>query len=141
STRASPASPQGIRRSSPRSCVTCSRCRQQCARGLATRPDELPKSAGRGRPSRAGSWSSSSSSVIASMGEAQKLPWQEQIRLAREQFEAARDFELAVEDEFAILDPDTLSLVNRFEELQEAARGTELEAHLVGELIASEVEV
>jgi carboxylate-amine ligase len=75
------------------------------------------------------------------MGEAQKQPWPEQIRLAREQFESARDFEVAVEDELAILDPDTLSLVNRFEELQEAARGTQLEPHLVGELIASEVEV
>src|SRR5213082_1858394 len=34
-----------------------------------------------------------------------------------------------------------LGLVNRFEELQEAGRGTELEPHLVGELIASEIEV
>jgi glutamate---cysteine ligase / carboxylate-amine ligase len=75
------------------------------------------------------------------MGEAQRLPWPEQIRLARERFESARDFEVAVEDEFAILDPETLSLVNRFEELQEAAQGTELQDHLVGELIASEVEV
>src|SRR5438128_12630952 len=35
----------------------------------------------------------------------------------------------------------TLSLTNRFEELQAAAPGTPLEEHLVGELIASEVEV
>ncbi|MDE3189876.1 MAG: YbdK family carboxylate-amine ligase, partial [Acidobacteriota bacterium] len=48
---------------------------------------------------------------------------------------------VAVEEEFALLDPETLGLVNRFEELQEAAKGTELESHLVGELIASEVEV
>jgi carboxylate-amine ligase len=75
------------------------------------------------------------------MGEAQKLPWPEQIRLAREQFDAGRDFTVAVEEEFAILDPDSLSLVNRFEELQAAAQGTELGDHLVGELIASEVEI
>ncbi len=75
------------------------------------------------------------------MGEAQRLPPEEQIRFAREQYESARDFTLAVEEEFAVLDPDTLSLTNRFEELQEAARGTVLEEHLVGELISSEVEV
>jgi carboxylate-amine ligase len=51
------------------------------------------------------------------------------------------DFTIAVEEEFALLDPETLDLVNRFEELQEAAKGTVLEPHLVGELIASEVEV
>src|SRR5947207_13492317 len=75
------------------------------------------------------------------MGDAQKLPYQEQIRLAREQFEAGADFTVAVEEEFALLDPATLSLVNRFEGIQAAARETEVADHLVGELIASEVEV
>jgi carboxylate-amine ligase len=75
------------------------------------------------------------------MGEGQRLPWQELIQTAREQYEAADDLTLAVEEEFGILDRETLSLVNRFEELQAAAKGTQLEEHLVGELIASEVEV
>jgi carboxylate-amine ligase len=75
------------------------------------------------------------------MGEAQKLPWPELLRQAREHYDGGTDFTLAVEEEFAILDPVTLGLVNRFEELQSAAQGTELEDHLVGELIASEVEV
>jgi len=75
------------------------------------------------------------------MGEAQKLPWPELLRQAREHYDGGTDFTLAVEEEFAILDPVTLELVNRFEELQAMARGTELEQHLVGELIASEVEV
>ena len=65
----------------------------------------------------------------------------ELIRTAREAFDNAQDLTLAVEEEFAIVDPETLALTNRFEELQAAAQGTELEAHLVGELIASEVEV
>jgi carboxylate-amine ligase len=65
----------------------------------------------------------------------------ERLRVAREQFESATDFTVAVEEEFAILDPETLSLANRFEEVKEAAQGTELEDHLVGELIASEVEI
>jgi len=69
------------------------------------------------------------------------LSGDEQLRIASEQYEAAQDFTLAVEEEFAILDPRTLSLTNRFEELKAAAAGTELEPHLVGELIASEVEV
>src|SRR5437660_8940904 len=75
------------------------------------------------------------------MGEAQKLPYEEQLRLAREQYESGQDFTVSVEEEFAVLDPETLGLTNRFEELQAAARGTPLEEHLVGELIASEVEV
>ncbi len=75
------------------------------------------------------------------MGEAQKVPWPELLRAARERYESAVDLTVAVEEEFAILDPETLSLVNRFEELQAAARGSALEEHLVGELIASEVEV
>jgi glutamate---cysteine ligase / carboxylate-amine ligase len=75
------------------------------------------------------------------MGDTQRLSPDEQIRLAREQFESAQDFTVAVEEEFAVLDPETLSLTNRFEELQAAVRGTALEDHLVGELISSEVEV
>jgi carboxylate-amine ligase len=75
------------------------------------------------------------------VGEAQKLSPEEQIRSAREAFEGGRDFTVAVEEEFAILDPADLGLVNRFEEFQAAAQGTEVEEHLVGELIASEVEV
>jgi len=75
------------------------------------------------------------------MGEAQTLPWQELLEQARERYDGGADFTLAVEEEFAILDPVTLELDNRFEELKAAAPGTELEGHLVGELIASEVEV
>src|SRR5260370_906924 len=71
------------------------------------------------------------------MGEAQKLPYEEQIRLARQQYENGQDFTVSVEEEFAVLDPETLGLTNRFEELQAAARGTELEPHLVRALSAS----
>src|SRR5579859_4738342 len=60
---------------------------------------------------------------------------------SRAGFEAVPDFTVAVEEEFALLDPETLDLTSRFEELQAAAPGTELEGHLVGELIASEVEI
>src|SRR6266702_6843156 len=75
------------------------------------------------------------------MGDTQRLTPDEQIHSAREAYENGSDFTVAVEEEFAVLDPETLSLANRFEELQAAARGTPLEEHLVGELIASEVEV
>jgi carboxylate-amine ligase len=75
------------------------------------------------------------------MGDEQRLSPEEQLRAAREAFEETEDFTVAVEEEFAILEPETLSLTNRFEELEAAAQGTELEEHLVGELIASEVEV
>jgi carboxylate-amine ligase len=75
------------------------------------------------------------------MGDEQRLPYEELISRSRESFEDGRDFTLAVEEEFAILDPETLGLWNRFEEMQAAAAGTPLEPNLVGELIASEVEV
>jgi glutamate---cysteine ligase / carboxylate-amine ligase len=75
------------------------------------------------------------------VGEEQRLSPEEQLNLARELYEGAQDFTLAVEEEFAILDPATLGLTNRFEDLKAAGEGTELEPHLVGELIASEIEV
>jgi carboxylate-amine ligase len=65
----------------------------------------------------------------------------ELLRAARERFDGGTDFTVAVEEEFALLDPETLDLVNRFEDVQATARGTALEQHLVGELIASEVEI
>jgi carboxylate-amine ligase len=75
------------------------------------------------------------------MGDEQRLSPDELIAQARAQFESATDFTVAVEEEFAILDPESLDLTDRFEDVQAAARGTSLEEHLVGELIASEVEV
>ena len=75
------------------------------------------------------------------MGEEQRLTPDEQIRVAREQFEDGRDFTLAVEEEFALLDPDSLDLVNRFEELFTAGGETALADHLAGELISAEIEL
>jgi carboxylate-amine ligase len=75
------------------------------------------------------------------VGEEQKVGYQELLESSKAAFEEVPDFTVAVEEEFALLDPGTLELVNRFEDVQEAARRTELEPHLVGELIASEVEV
>jgi glutamate---cysteine ligase / carboxylate-amine ligase len=61
---------------------------------------------------------------------------------AREAFEAARDGTVGIEEEFCILDPRTLELDSRFEELREAAAGDPvLSDSLVGELIAAEVEI
>jgi glutamate---cysteine ligase / carboxylate-amine ligase len=75
------------------------------------------------------------------VGDAQRLSPEEQIRFARTAFEDGQDFTIAVEEEFMLLDSDTLELTNRFEELKAAAEGTELDDDLVGELIASEIEV
>jgi glutamate---cysteine ligase / carboxylate-amine ligase len=75
------------------------------------------------------------------MGDEQRIPYDDLITSAREAFDGGRDFTVAVEEEFALLDPETLSLVNRFEELKAAAAGTEFDDFLVGELIASEAEM
>jgi glutamate---cysteine ligase / carboxylate-amine ligase len=75
------------------------------------------------------------------VGDEQKIGYEELLAASHAAFEDVPDFTLAVEEEFALLDPATLELVNRFEELQQAAKGTDVEPHLVGELIASEVEM
>jgi carboxylate-amine ligase len=69
------------------------------------------------------------------------IPCERLLAEARERFEEAEDFTVSVEEEFALLDRETLDLVNRFEEVQAAAQATPLAPNLVGELIASEVEV
>ena len=61
---------------------------------------------------------------------------------AREVFEGSTDFTIGIEEEFSILDPETLDLVDRFEDFRDAAGGDpDLEGSVAGELIASEVEI
>jgi glutamate---cysteine ligase / carboxylate-amine ligase len=62
--------------------------------------------------------------------------------LARERFESSTDFTIGLEEEFAILDPATLELEHRFEELYAACQRDEtLAGSAAGELIASEIEI
>jgi glutamate---cysteine ligase / carboxylate-amine ligase len=58
-------------------------------------------------------------------------------------FAQATDLTVGLEEEFAILDPATLDLVPRFEELRDCAieRDPLLAASIAGELISSEVEI
>jgi glutamate---cysteine ligase / carboxylate-amine ligase len=74
------------------------------------------------------------------VGDTQRLAPEAQIAFARDAFENAADLTVAVEEEFALLDPETLELTNRFEELKAASDETEWGEHVVGELIASEIE-
>ena len=61
---------------------------------------------------------------------------------AADTFAAAADFTVGIEEEFSILDPHTLDLVPRFEELRAAADGDPvLRAAVAGELISSEIEI
>src|SRR3954451_10390103 len=61
---------------------------------------------------------------------------------AREAFEASTDFTVGIEEEFQILDPDTLELVQRFEELYDAAQQDDgIGDRASGELISSEIEI
>jgi carboxylate-amine ligase len=61
---------------------------------------------------------------------------------ARERFEDSTDFTVGIEEEFAILDPETLELAHRYEELKAAADTDEvLGEAAAGELIASEIEI
>ena len=62
--------------------------------------------------------------------------------LARERFESSTDFTIGLEEEFAILDPATLELAHRFEDVYAACQQDEVLAEAAaGELIASEVEI
>src|SRR5687768_13920386 len=61
---------------------------------------------------------------------------------ARETFEGSADFTVGIEEEFALVDPDTLLLVPRFEDLRDAAAGDPvLATSIAGELISSEIEI
>ncbi|HEX5763581.1 MAG TPA: YbdK family carboxylate-amine ligase [Solirubrobacterales bacterium] len=62
--------------------------------------------------------------------------------LARERFESSTDFTIGLEEEFAILDPRTLELEHRFEDVYAACEKDEVLAEsAAGELIASEIEI
>jgi carboxylate-amine ligase len=62
---------------------------------------------------------------------------------AAEIFAAGSDLTVGIEEEFAILDPGTLDLAPRFEELRDSAaqRSPGLHEHITGELISSEIEI
>jgi glutamate---cysteine ligase / carboxylate-amine ligase len=64
------------------------------------------------------------------------------LELAREKFESSQDFTIGLEEEFAILDPQTLELEHRFEDVNAACQRDEVLAEAAaGELIAAEVEI
>ena len=62
---------------------------------------------------------------------------------AVEIFSAASDLTVGLEEEFSILDPQTLDLAPRFEELRDDAAVVDpvLGEHITGELISSEIEI
>ena len=60
---------------------------------------------------------------------------------ARAHFANATDCTIGIEEEFQVLDGDTLRMANRFEELRDACEAGALHGHTAGELIASEIEV
>jgi carboxylate-amine ligase len=60
----------------------------------------------------------------------------------REVFEASQDFTIGLEEEFALLDPGSLELAHRFEELYRECQADELLAEsAAGELIDTEIEI
>jgi carboxylate-amine ligase len=62
--------------------------------------------------------------------------------LAQERFAAAENLTVGIEEEFSLLDPDSLDLVPRYEELRAAADNDPgLRDAVAGELISSEVEI
>jgi glutamate---cysteine ligase / carboxylate-amine ligase len=64
------------------------------------------------------------------------------VATAREVFEASTDFTVGLEEEFGIIEPETLSLDHRFEELRDAGSADPVLAEsIAGELIRSEIEI
>ncbi len=59
---------------------------------------------------------------------------------ARDVFNASRDFTLGVEEEYALLNPETLDLESGFEQVKSGVADAGLEAEIAGELLAAEVE-
>jgi carboxylate-amine ligase len=61
---------------------------------------------------------------------------------ARGRFEESTDFTIGLEEEFGILDPETLELAHRYEDVKAACDADDVLAEsAAGELIASEVEI
>jgi len=61
---------------------------------------------------------------------------------ARETFEASQDLTVGIEEEYALVHPESLELIPRFEELREAgASDPVLVDAIAGELISSEIEI
>jgi glutamate---cysteine ligase / carboxylate-amine ligase len=61
---------------------------------------------------------------------------------ARAAFDASTDFTVGLEEEFAVLDSDSLELVGSFEQLRDAAaEDPVLHPAIAGELISSEIEI
>src|SRR4051812_4067013 len=58
-------------------------------------------------------------------------------------FSASTDLTVGIEEEFAVLDPQTLDLVPRFEDLRDTAAAEDpvLFEGITGELISSEIEI
>jgi glutamate---cysteine ligase / carboxylate-amine ligase len=70
------------------------------------------------------------------------MDWTLDLERARDLFESSTDFTVGLEEEFALLDPSTLELTHRFEELHAACMDDELLADSVaGELIDTEIEI
>src|ERR671926_345196 len=64
------------------------------------------------------------------------------LEAAREVFETSQDLTVGIEEEWAILDPETLELTGRFDDLRAAgAQDPVLAEAISGELIASEIEI
>ncbi|MDQ6835843.1 MAG: YbdK family carboxylate-amine ligase [Actinomycetota bacterium] len=64
------------------------------------------------------------------------------LNTARACFDASTDFTVGLEEEFALLDPESLELTARFEELRVAAGADRrLAGAIAGELISSEIEI
>jgi len=64
------------------------------------------------------------------------------LAFARDCFETSTDWTVGLEEEFAVLDPATLALVPRFDELRDAGlEDPVLAAAIAGELIRSEIEI
>jgi glutamate---cysteine ligase / carboxylate-amine ligase len=64
------------------------------------------------------------------------------LEMARAAFDGSTDFTVGLEEEFALLDPAGLGLVQRFEHVRDAAQSDPVLAEsIAGELISSEIEI
>ena len=64
------------------------------------------------------------------------------LAIARETFERSQDLTVGIEEEYALVHPETLELVPRFEDLRDAgASDPVLATAISGELISSEIEI
>src|SRR3954453_22557033 len=110
-----------------------------CSEIIGPRREDTPDLLA-GAPRRGPTWPHRAAGKVRPVGQSVSDPYAA-LDAAPGIYGSSRDLTLAIEEEFQILDGQTLALTNRFEELKARCDAQPWGEHVAGELIASEIEI